>query len=148
FCDSTLRFLESLLVSKDVKSLIEVRSSLTQLLRSEVRYSLHLRKNRPRQASRSRFLRPRFSSRRRSTVQVQTAEYLKRKITERQKPNLIYTEKRCLASTSFRNGIKRQNMRKLREHQTLQQQISSELDGRYPNLRLNDQFNCDFFSVN
>ncbi|RZB80766.1 hypothetical protein D0Y65_030470 [Glycine soja] len=67
-------------------------------------------------------------------VQVQTAEYLKRKITERQKPNLIYTEKRCLASTSFRNGIKRQNMRKLREHQTLQQQISSELDGRYPNL--------------
>ncbi|KAG4923603.1 hypothetical protein JHK87_049143 [Glycine soja] len=35
FCDSTLRFLESLLVSKDVKSLIEVRSSLTHLLRSE-----------------------------------------------------------------------------------------------------------------
>jgi len=35
FCDATIRFLESLLVSKDVKSFIEVRSSLTDFLRSE-----------------------------------------------------------------------------------------------------------------
>nr|XP_029144829.1 uncharacterized protein LOC112803329 [Arachis hypogaea] len=35
FSDSTLQFLGSLLVSKDVKSLIEVRSDVTQLLRSE-----------------------------------------------------------------------------------------------------------------
>ncbi|WVY92880.1 hypothetical protein V8G54_031968 [Vigna mungo] len=35
FCDSTIRYLESLLVSKDVKSFIEVRSSLTDFLRSE-----------------------------------------------------------------------------------------------------------------
>ncbi|AES69581.2 hypothetical protein MTR_3g031720 [Medicago truncatula] len=35
FGDSTLRFLDSLLVSKDVKSLVEIRSSLNQLLKSE-----------------------------------------------------------------------------------------------------------------
>ncbi|GAU27631.1 hypothetical protein TSUD_125770 [Trifolium subterraneum] len=35
FGNATLRFLDSLLVSKDVKSLVEIRSSLTQLLKSE-----------------------------------------------------------------------------------------------------------------
>ncbi|KAI5408518.1 hypothetical protein KIW84_054384, partial [Lathyrus oleraceus] len=35
FGESTLRFLESLLVTKDVKSLVEIRSSLKQLLKSE-----------------------------------------------------------------------------------------------------------------
>ncbi|RZB50861.1 hypothetical protein D0Y65_047640 [Glycine soja] len=245
FCDSTLRFLESLLVSKDVKSLIEVRSSLTHLLRSEslsvirsiaaktvhdkllvldffvrafslvgdqqsclaLRYEAlvmrehksascqwlqvspaewlsfvenavhngfhavaekaceialsclgnnddlkHGRDTVPEnlKAVISEITRLRncaMASVASRSVQVQTAEYLKRKTTERQKPDLIYTEKRCLASTSFRNGIKRQNIRKLREHQSLQQ-ISSELNGRHPNLRLNDQFNCDFFSLN
>jgi hypothetical protein len=35
FGNATLRFLDSLLLSKDVKSLVEIRSSLTQLLKSE-----------------------------------------------------------------------------------------------------------------
>ncbi|XP_068495335.1 protein DOUBLE-STRAND BREAK FORMATION [Phaseolus vulgaris] len=82
-----------------------------------------------------------------SSVQVQTAEYLKRKTTEQQKPDLLNKQKRCLASTSFRNGIKRQNIRKLHEHQSLVQS-SDELDGRHPNLRSNDQFHCQFISAN
>ncbi|XP_020224724.1 uncharacterized protein LOC109806662 isoform X1 [Cajanus cajan] len=242
FSDATLRFLESLLVSKDVKSLIEVRSSLTQLLRSEslsvirsvaaktvldklltleffvrafalvgdqqsclaLRYeALVLRElksasckwlqvspvewlNFVEDAVRNGFhavaekacenvlsclgnnddlktggdivpenlkaiineiTRLRncaMASVASGSVQVQTAEYLNRKTTERQKSELLYREKRCSASTSFRNGIKRQNIRKLHEHQSLLQ-ISGELDGRHPNLRSNDQFDCDFF---
>ncbi|RDX65979.1 hypothetical protein CR513_55309, partial [Mucuna pruriens] len=257
FCDASFRFLESLLVSKDVKSLIEVRSSLTQLLRSEslsvirsiaaktvhdkllaleffvrafalvgdqqsclaLRYealvmrelksascqwlmvspvewlsfvedAVHngfhavaekacenalsclgnnedLKPGRDTvfenlKAINSEITRLRncamasVASRSgisssinciQDSLQVQTAEYLKRKITERQKSNLLHKEKRSLASTSFRNGIKRQNIRKLHEHQSLLQN-SGELDGRHPNLRSNDQFDCDFFSVN
>ncbi|XP_027931798.1 uncharacterized protein LOC114187687 isoform X1 [Vigna unguiculata] len=217
FCDATIRFLESLLVSKDVKSFIEVRSSLTDFLRSEslsvirsiasktvhekllvleffvrafalvgdqqsclaLRYeALVMRELKSascqwlrvspeewlrfvKDAVRNRFhavaekacenalsclennddhkpggdmvsknlksiiseitrLRncamTSVSSR---SVQVQTAEYLKRKTTLQQKSDLLNKQKRCLASTSFRNGIKRQNIRKLHEHQRL-----------------------------
>lgn len=35
FGDGTLQLLESLLVSKDVKSLVEVRSALTEFMRDE-----------------------------------------------------------------------------------------------------------------
>ncbi|CAJ1960471.1 unnamed protein product [Sphenostylis stenocarpa] len=232
FCDTTIRFLESLLVSKDVKSLIEVRSRLTHLLRTEslsiirsiaaksvrekllvleffvrafalvgdqqsclaLRYeALVMRElkssscqwlrvlpvewlrfvedamrngfhavaakacenalsclgnnddQRPGRDMISKNLKSIISEITRlrncaitsaasRSVQVQTAEYLKRKITERQKSDLHYKEKRCLASTSFRNGIKRQNRRKLNEHQSLLQ-ISDESDGRHLNLR-------------
>ncbi|TKY47200.1 hypothetical protein E2542_SST29257 [Spatholobus suberectus] len=245
FCDATLRFLELLLVSKDVKSSIEVRSSLTQILRSEslsvirsiaaktvhekllaleffvrafalvgdqqsclaLRYeALVMREHKsascqwlqvspvewlsfvedavrngfhvvaekacenalsclgnnddlkPGRDTASENLKATISEITRlrncamasvasRSVRVQTAEYLKRKTTEREKSDLLYKEKRCLASTSFRNGIKRQNIRKLHEQQSLLQ-ISGELDGRHPNLRSNDQFDCDFFSVN
>ncbi|KAK7333180.1 hypothetical protein VNO80_29945 [Phaseolus coccineus] len=245
FCDATIRFLESLLVSKDVKSFIEVRSSLTHFLRSEaisvirsiavktvyekllvleffvrafalvgdqqsclalryealvmrefksascqwlqvspvewlrfledaVRNGFHavaekasenalscLEKNdddKPGGDTVSKNLKSIFSEIKRlrnsamtsvssRSVQVQTAEYLKRKTTEQQKPDLLNKQKRCLASTSFRNGIKRQNIRKLHEHRTLLQ-ISDELDGQHPNLRSNDQFHCQFFPVN
>ncbi|KAL5102533.1 hypothetical protein RYX36_006860 [Vicia faba] len=41
FNEATLRFLDSLLVSKDVKSLIETRSSLKQLLKSESLSIIH-----------------------------------------------------------------------------------------------------------
>ncbi|KAK7301639.1 hypothetical protein RJT34_12509 [Clitoria ternatea] len=53
-----------------------------------------------------------FASR---SVQVQAAEYLKRKTTEPQNSDLLCKGKRCLASISFRNGIKRQNIRKLQK---------------------------------
>ncbi|XP_052734995.1 protein DOUBLE-STRAND BREAK FORMATION isoform X1 [Vigna angularis] len=231
FSDATIRFLESLLVSKDVKSFIEVRSSLTDFLRSEslsvirsiasktvhekllvleffvrafalvgdqqsclalryealvmrelksascrwlqvlpeewlrfvedaVRNGFHavaekacenalsclennddhkpggdmVSKNLKSIISEITRLRncamTSVSSR---SVQVQTAEYLKRKTTE-QKSDLPNKQKRCLASTSFRNGIKRQNIRKLHEHQSLL------LVSEHPNLRSNDQF--------
>ncbi|XP_045827202.1 protein DOUBLE-STRAND BREAK FORMATION [Trifolium pratense] len=67
------------------------------------------------------------------SVQVQATEYLERKTRERQKLDLPYKEKRCLASTSFRNGIKRQNMRKLYERQSLLQ-VNGELHEPHPNL--------------
>ncbi|KAL2333015.1 hypothetical protein Fmac_014228 [Flemingia macrophylla] len=232
FSDATLRFLQLLLVSKDVKSLTEVRSSLTQLLRSEslsairsvatktvqdkllaleffvrafalvgdqqsclalryealvvrdlksgrcewlqvsplewlnfvedaVRNGYHAVAEKACENALSRLghdddLKPgrdsvpenmkaivseitrlrncAMTSIASGSVQVQAAEYLDRKTTKRQKSDLLYREKRCLASTSFRNGIKRQNIRKLHEHQSLLQ-ISDELDGRHPNLR-------------
>ncbi|KAJ1380095.1 hypothetical protein SESBI_46315 [Sesbania bispinosa] len=234
FDDATLRFLESLLVSKDVKSLIEVRSSLTQLLRSEslsvirsiaaktvhekllileffvrafalvgdlqsclaLRYeALVMRELKSRScqwlqvlpvewlnfvedavhngfhavaekacefalsclgnndaqkpggdtvsenlkstvSEISRLRDCAMASVASRSVQVQAAEYLKRKTTERQKLDLLYKERRCLASTSFRNGIKRQNMRKLYKQQNLLQ-VNDELVGRHPNLRSN-----------
>ncbi|KAK4274851.1 hypothetical protein QN277_018019 [Acacia crassicarpa] len=55
------------------------------------------------------------------SVQAQAAQYLTRKSSEQGKSDVIYQEKRCLASTSFRNGIKRQNMRKLQEQRSLLQ---------------------------
>ncbi|WJX37199.1 hypothetical protein P8452_24984 [Trifolium repens] len=70
------------------------------------------------------------------SVQVQATEYLERKIRERQKLDLPSKEKRCLASTSFRNGIKRQNMRKLYERQSLLQ-VNGELQEPHPNFRSN-----------
>ncbi|XP_022632864.1 uncharacterized protein LOC106752480 isoform X4 [Vigna radiata var. radiata] len=221
FCDATIRYLESLLVSKDVKSFIEVRSSLTDFLRSEslsvirciasktvhekllvleffvrafalvgdqqsclalryealvmrelksascrwlqvlpeewlrfvedaVRNGFHAVAEKPGGDMVSKNLKSIISEITRlrncamtsvssRSVQVQTAEYLKRKTTEQQKSDLLKKQKRCLASTSFRNGIKRQNIRKLHEHQSLLL-ISKDLDGRHPNLRSNDQF--------
>ncbi|XP_014489652.1 uncharacterized protein LOC106752480 isoform X2 [Vigna radiata var. radiata] len=237
FCDATIRYLESLLVSKDVKSFIEVRSSLTDFLRSEslsvirciasktvhekllvleffvrafalvgdqqsclalryealvmrelksascrwlqvlpeewlrfvedaVRNGFHavaekacenalscLENNDDHQpggdmvsknlksiiSEITRLRNCAMTSVSSRSVQVQTAEYLKRKTTEQQKSDLLKKQKRCLASTSFRNGIKRQNIRKLHEHQSLLL-ISKDLDGRHPNLRSNDQF--------
>ncbi|XP_028768964.1 uncharacterized protein LOC114748234 [Neltuma alba] len=56
-----------------------------------------------------------------SSVQAQAAEYLTRKSSEQGKLNSISEEKQCPASTSFRNGIKRQNMRKLQEQRSLLQ---------------------------
>ncbi|XP_047170855.1 protein DOUBLE-STRAND BREAK FORMATION isoform X3 [Vigna umbellata] len=215
FSDETIRFLESLLVSKDVKSFIEVRSSLTDFLRSEslsvirsiasktvhekllvleffvrafalvgdqqsclalryealvmrelksascrwlqvlpeewlrfvedaVRNGFHAVAEKPGGDMVSKNLKSIISEITRlrncamtsvssRSVQVQTAEYLKRKTTE-QKSDLPNKQKRCLASTSFRNGIKRQNIRKLHEHQSLL------LVSEHPNLRSNDQF--------
>ncbi|RHN67747.1 hypothetical protein MtrunA17_Chr3g0106061 [Medicago truncatula] len=232
FGDSTLRFLDSLLVSKDVKSLVEIRSSLNQLLKSEslsiiqsitaesvhnklivldffvcafaivgdlesclaLRYEalvvrelksatiqlLHvsplewlnfvedavkngfhavavkacenalrcignsdvqklgrdvisdnLKANTISEITRLRnFSLASITSR---SVQVQATEYLERKTREQQKLDLPYKEKRCLASTSFRNGIKRQNMRKLYKRQTLLR-ANSEMQGQHPNL--------------
>ncbi|KAK7305464.1 hypothetical protein VNO77_43370 [Canavalia gladiata] len=235
FSDATLRLIESFFVSKDVKSMIEVRSSLTQLLRSEslsvmksiaaksvhekllvleffvhafalvgdlqswlaLRYEalvmrelksascqwlqvlpvewLHFVEDavdngfpavaekacenalsclgnndglKPGRDTVSENLKAIISEITRlrnkamasvaaRSVQVQAAEYLKRKTTERQKSGLLSKEKRCLASTSFRNGIKRHNIRTLHEHQSLLQ-ICGELDRRHPNLRSND----------
>ncbi|XP_004500310.1 protein DOUBLE-STRAND BREAK FORMATION [Cicer arietinum] len=235
FGDATLRFLESLLVSKDVKSSIEVRSSLTQLLKSEslsiirsisaetvhdkllvleffvhafalvgdlesclalryealimrelksasfpslqvspvewlnfvedaVRNGFHavavkacenalsyIGTNDVKKLERNalpenlkattiseitrlkNFALTSIASR---SVQVQATEYLERKTRERQNLDLLYKEKRCPASISFRNGIKRQNMRKLYERQSLQQ-VHGELHGRHPNSRTN-----------
>ncbi|XP_039687247.1 protein DOUBLE-STRAND BREAK FORMATION isoform X2 [Medicago truncatula] len=232
FGDSTLRFLDSLLISKDVKSLVEIRSSLTQLLKSESLSIIHsitaetihdkllvldffvrafalvgdlesclalryealvmrelksatiqllqvsplewlnfvedavkngfhevsvkacenalrcignnnvqklgrdaipenLKANAISEITRLRnFALTSITSR---SVQVQATEYLDRKTRERQKLDLPYKEKRCLASTSFRNGIKRQNMRKLYERQNLLQ-VNSEMQVRHPNL--------------
>lgn len=63
------------------------------------------------------------------SVQALAAEYLSRKSSEQGKSNLIYEEKRCLASTSFRDGIKKQNMRKLHEKQSvLYGSVGNELD--------------------
>ncbi|XP_027336920.1 uncharacterized protein LOC113850550 [Abrus precatorius] len=231
FGNTTLRFVESLLVSKDVKSLVEVRSSLTQLLRSNylsvirsvVKKTIHdkllaldffvrafalvgdiqsclalryealvmrevksascqwlrvspvewlhfvedamhngfhavgvkacenalsclgnnddLEPGRDTDSENSKAIIREIKRLRNNamasvasrSVQVQAAEYLKRKTTERQKSDFLCKEKRCLASTSFRNGIKRQNIRKLQEHQSLPQ-ICGELDGPHLNL--------------
>ncbi|MED6125445.1 hypothetical protein PIB30_068662 [Stylosanthes scabra] len=62
------------------------------------------------------------------SVQVQAAEYLRRKTTEQKMSGLSCKEERCLASTAFRNGIKRQNVRRLNQHQSLLK-IDDELDG-------------------
>ncbi|XP_062173259.1 protein DOUBLE-STRAND BREAK FORMATION [Alnus glutinosa] len=52
------------------------------------------------------------------SVQAQAAEYLKKKSTEKRKIHPSFrTETRCVASTMFRNGIKRRNVRKLHELQ-------------------------------
>ncbi|KAJ4725510.1 F10K1.23 [Melia azedarach] len=56
------------------------------------------------------------------SVQAQAAEYLKKKTTEKGKIRSSYHKKvKCPASTLFRNGIKRRNLRKLRELQGFQQ---------------------------
>ncbi|KAI5408517.1 hypothetical protein KIW84_054384, partial [Lathyrus oleraceus] len=68
------------------------------------------------------------------SVQVQATEYLERKTREQQKSDLRFKEKQCLASTCFRSGIKRQNMRKLHERQSLLQ-VNGALPERHPNLR-------------
>ncbi|KAL5077122.1 hypothetical protein RYX36_016106 [Vicia faba] len=68
------------------------------------------------------------------SVQVQATEYLERKTREQQKLDLPFKEKRCPASTSFRNGIKKQNMRKLHERQN-HMQVNGALPERHPNLR-------------
>ncbi|XP_076930878.1 uncharacterized protein LOC143595844 [Bidens hawaiensis] len=52
------------------------------------------------------------------SVQAQTVEYLKRKITEHDEGStLAIKEKQHSASYLFRNGIKKHNMRKLQELQ-------------------------------
>ncbi|XP_052117247.1 protein DOUBLE-STRAND BREAK FORMATION [Arachis duranensis] len=232
FSDSTLLFLGSLLVSKDVKSLIEVRSDVTQLLRSEsisvllsisdktvhekllvleffvrafalvgdhesclaLRYeALVMRETK---SSKYQWLRvtplewlrfvedalnngfhsvaekacenalsyhgnndvlkpgpdaftenlnaiseiTRLRNRAMTlvasrSVQVQAEEYLRRKTSEQKMSGLSYKEERCPASTAFRNGIKRQNLRRLYQHQSLLK-INDELDGSHLNLRL------------
>ncbi|XP_061351051.1 protein DOUBLE-STRAND BREAK FORMATION [Gastrolobium bilobum] len=232
--DETLRFLESLLVSKDVKSFIEVRSSLTQLLRSEslrvihsiasktvhekllvleffvrafalvgdlesclaLRYEALLMRELKSASCKwlqvspvewlnfvedavhngshavakkacenalscfgnddvlkpgrdvvsenlkaitreiTRIRNCAMTSVAPGSVQVQAAKYLKRKTTERQKSDFLYKEECCLATISFRNGIKKQNMRKLYEHQSHLQINNDQLYGRHPNLRL------------
>ncbi|CAK8565998.1 unnamed protein product [Lathyrus sativus] len=223
FGESTLRFLDSLLVSKDVKSLIEIRSSLKQLLKSESMSIMHsiaaesvhdkllvldffvhafalvgdlesclalryealvmrelksaslqflqvspvewlsfvedavhngfhsvavkacenalwcignndvqklgrdmlpenLKATTISEITRLRnFALTSVSSR---SVQVQATEYLERKTREQQKLDLPFKEKQCLASTSFRNGIKRKNMRKLHERQQSLPQVN------------------------
>ncbi|CAL0334973.1 unnamed protein product [Lupinus luteus] len=55
------------------------------------------------------------------SVQVQAVEYLKRKTKGQQKSDPLYKEERSLASTSFKNGIKKQNIRKFYEHRSLLQ---------------------------
>ncbi|KAH7549844.1 hypothetical protein ACOSP7_025193 [Xanthoceras sorbifolium] len=55
------------------------------------------------------------------SVQAQAAEYLKKKTIDRSKINSSYCkEKKCAASTLFRNGIKIRNLQKLQELQSLQ----------------------------
>ncbi|KAJ7964246.1 F10K1.23 [Quillaja saponaria] len=61
------------------------------------------------------------------SVQVQAAEYLKRKRTEKSKTDSFCKENQCLASISFRNGIKKRNLQKLHEHQSILR-INDELD--------------------
>lgn len=77
------------------------------------------------------------------SVQVQATVYLGRKTSEQQKLDLP-SQKRCLASTSFRNGIKRQNMRKLYERQSLLQ-VNGKLQPRHPNLRSNQYLTESFW---
>ncbi|XP_028112159.1 uncharacterized protein LOC114310381 [Camellia sinensis] len=59
------------------------------------------------------------------SVQAQTAEYLKKKAVETRKPHFLdYKEAQSSASTLFRDGIKKRNVRKLRDHQSMNQIIS------------------------
>ncbi|CAL5426917.1 unnamed protein product [Camellia sinensis] len=56
---------------------------------------------------------------------AQTAEYLKKKAVETRKPHFLdYKEAQSSASTLFRDGIKKRNVRKLRDHQSMNQIIS------------------------
>jgi hypothetical protein len=80
------------------------------------------------------------------TVQVQATEYLERKTRELQKLDLPYKGKWCLASTSFRNGINRQNMRKLYERQSLLQ-VNDELHEPHPNLWSSFKWSFHFLSM-
>ncbi|THG01934.1 hypothetical protein TEA_006088 [Camellia sinensis var. sinensis] len=51
---------------------------------------------------------------------AQTAEYLKKKAVETRKPHFLdYKEAQSSASTLFRDGIKKRNVRKLRDHQSI-----------------------------
>ncbi|KAI4305408.1 hypothetical protein L6164_028776 [Bauhinia variegata] len=55
------------------------------------------------------------------SVQAQAAEYLEKKIIGQHKLDVLYQDKQRLASTAFRDGIKKQNKRRLREYQNLLQ---------------------------
>ena len=69
------------------------------------------------------------------SVRVQAAEYQNKKTTtEQSESDLFLKEKRCLACTSFRNGIKKQNIRKLRESQSLLR-INDDLHDQQSNFR-------------
>ncbi|KAM7522030.1 hypothetical protein LguiA_011932 [Lonicera macranthoides] len=56
------------------------------------------------------------------SVQAQAAEYLKKKTLKHTiSPPLVRKERQCIASTLFRDGIKKRNVRNLQEHRSLQQ---------------------------
>ncbi|CAL5424640.1 unnamed protein product [Camellia sinensis] len=60
-----------------------------------------------------------------SHLRAQTAEYLKKKAVETRKPHFLdYKEAQSSASTLFRDGIKKRNVRKLRDHQSMNRIIS------------------------
>ncbi|KAL7201427.1 hypothetical protein ACSBR1_033179 [Camellia fascicularis] len=60
------------------------------------------------------------------SVQAQTAEYLKKKAVETRKPHFLdYKEAQSSASILFRDGIKKRNVRKLRDHQTLHDLVNN-----------------------
>lgn len=61
------------------------------------------------------------------SVQAQAVEYLKRKTLEHSiHRSPVYKERRCFASTLFRNGIKKRNKRKLQEHCSLQKSPATQ----------------------
>ncbi|PQQ06567.1 uncharacterized protein Pyn_40444 [Prunus yedoensis var. nudiflora] len=180
FDDATLRVLESALVSKDVKSSIEVRSGLRQFLRSE---SLSVLREISEKSAREKLLVLEFLVRSFALVgdsclalryealllrdlksatnpwlqvpytewlnfahqskdsgfysvagracenalvcfkrkfQAQTADYLKKRLKEKSMDcSSVCKDTKSVASTLFRNGIKKRNLRKLNESRSL-----------------------------
>ncbi|PIA59538.1 hypothetical protein AQUCO_00400436v1 [Aquilegia coerulea] len=170
FDEGTLGILDSILVSKDVKSLLQLRNGLKRLLRSEsVSYlqeishkSIHDKllildffvrafalvadvegcenallcfqaNNDVKSKSNIYLTDSQVIDEIRKvkdvavkliaphSVQAQTAEHLKTKSVQQSKLNSSFSEDtQCLASSMFREGIKKRNMQKLRELQSLQ----------------------------
>ncbi|GAB4860243.1 hypothetical protein Ancab_011723 [Ancistrocladus abbreviatus] len=166
FDEATLQVLQSILVSKDLQSLLEIRSSLKEFLRSESTAAIREIAEKPIQhkllileffvhafaivndfeacgyalaclrvssvptgkdlvnedaigsVKRLKHVAMAFSAT--HSIQVQTAEYLKKKSIKSLKHTSFCKETEYSSSTAFRNGIKKRNERNLQQHQRLQ----------------------------